>query len=92
MSAIETAANQVDRDASVPTVTSTAPVRPSAACASKRSRIGPVKSTSRSNANDPIAANVARIGLPITTSPSANSAGMTIAARVARRSAVNPGS
>ena len=46
-----------------------------------------MKSTSNSIANEPNAANVAMIGLPITLSPSANIAGITIAALAARRSA-----
>jgi len=49
-----------------------------------------VKSTSSSIANEPNAANVASWGLPITLSPSANMAGMTIAVLPARRSATRP--
>ncbi len=67
--------------------TNARPRRASAACACRRSRIGPPKSTSSSIANEPNAANVATTGLPITLSPSANIAGITIAARPARRSA-----
>ena len=52
-----------------------------------RSRIGPTKSTSSSIANEPKAAKVATTGFPITSVPSAKSAGMTIAVRPARRSA-----
>src|SRR5271165_1253397 len=52
-----------------------------------RSLIVPPKSTSSSIANEPNAAKVASTELSITLSPSANMAGMTIAARPARRSA-----
>ena len=86
-SAIATAATGVDCDASVPTHTKTPPTRASEACARRRSRIGPPKSTSSSIANEPNTANVASVGLPITLSPRANIAGITIAARPARRSA-----
>ena len=41
-------------------------------------------------ANEPNAANVARLGLPITLSPNANVAGMTSAVRPDRRSAARP--
>jgi hypothetical protein len=85
--AIATTASQTASEASVPSVTRTSPVSASAACACSRSRSGPLKSASSSIANEPNAANVARIGLAITSSPSANIAGITIAARPARRSA-----
>ena len=85
--AIAIAASQGSRDARVPTQTRTPPVRASVACDCSRSRIGPLKSTSTSVANDPNAANVATLRLPMTRSPSANREGMTIAARAARRSA-----
>jgi hypothetical protein len=65
-------------------------VTASAACASSRARIGPLKSTSSSIANEPKTAKMASVGLAITSLPSANIAGMTIAARAARRSAANP--
>ena len=70
--AIDTAATQAVRDVSVPTVTSTAPVTARARWAWTRCRIGPPKSTSRSRANDPNAANVPRVGLPSTSTPNAN--------------------
>ena len=44
----------------------TPPASASAACACSRSRIGPLKSTSSSIANEPNAANVATSGLPMT--------------------------
>ncbi len=90
--AIESAASQADRLASVPSVTNTAPTATSRRWAWTRSRIGPPKSTSRSRAKEPNAANVANVASPITFSPNANSAGMTIAVRPARRSAPSPGS
>src|SRR5215212_4534072 len=89
---IETAASSVDRDARVPRQTSSAPATASDAWASSRSRNSPPKSTSTNIANDPKAANVATAGLPITLSPNANIAGMTTAARAARRRARKPGS
>ena len=76
----------------MPSATKTPPVTASAAWAWSRARIGPGKSTSSSIAKEPNAANVATAGLPITRSPRANIAGMTSAARAARRSAPNPGS
>jgi hypothetical protein len=85
--AIDTAASHTACDASVPRQTNTPPATASAACAWSRSRIGPLKSTSSSIAKDPKAANVASTALPMTLSPSANMAGMTIAVRPARRSA-----
>ena len=63
----------------MPRQTKTAPATASAACACSRSRIGPAKSTSSSIANEPNAANVATVGLPITLSPRANIAGITSA-------------
>ena len=89
-SAIAIAASHAEREASVPRHTNTPPATASAACACSRSRIGPGKSTSSSIANEPKAANVANAGLPITRSPSANIAGMTSAARPARRSGGEP--
>ncbi len=91
-SPIASAPSQAEREQTVPTQTNTAPASASPTCAWSRSRIGPPKSTSNSIANEPNAANVATAGLPITSSPSANMAGMTKAARPARRNAANPGS
>ena len=88
--AIATAASHAAREASVATQTNTPPVTASAASAWSRSATGPPKSTRSSIAKDPNAANVATCGLPMTLSPKANKAGMTIAARVARRSAAKP--
>ena len=85
--AIEQAATAVDREASVPRPMSTQHITPRPAWASRRSRIGPVKSTSSSMAKAPKAAKVATPGLAITLSPMANIAGMTIAVRPARRRA-----
>ena len=48
----------------MPTQTKTAPASASAACARSRSRIGPLKSTSSSIANEPNAANVADRRVP----------------------------
>ena len=90
--AIASAAVQAEREASVPMQTNAAPVAASAVCACSRERIGPPKSTSSSIANAPIAAKIDTVGLPITWEPSANSAGITSAARPARRSADSPGS
>ena len=70
--AIASAATTVQREASVPRQMRTAQATTSALWASTRSRIGPEKSTSSSIANEPKAAKVARIGLPITLSPMAN--------------------
>ena len=88
--AIAEAASHAAPDASVPVQTTTAPTTARAACACSRSRIGPLKSTSSSIAKDPNAANVATSPLPITLSPRANMAGITIAVRPARRSAARP--
>jgi hypothetical protein len=90
--AMPTAASQVVRDASVPKQISNAQHTPSAAWSRRRSLIAPEKSTSSSIANDPNAANVATVGLPIALSPRANIAGISNAARAARRSAPYPGS
>jgi hypothetical protein len=91
-SAIATAASPGEREATVPSDTNTPPVSASAACACSRALIGPGKSTSSSIANEPKAANVATAGLAITTSPSANMAGMTSAARAPDDRALNRGS
>ena len=88
--AIATAANHAVCEASVARQTNTPPVTASAASAWSRSAMGPPKSTRSSIAKDPNAANVATCGLPMTLSPKANMAGMTIAARVARRNAAKP--
>ena len=64
--AIAIAASHGSRDASVPAQTRTAPASPSVACACSRSRIGPLKSTSTTVANEPNAANVATLRLPMT--------------------------
>jgi hypothetical protein len=85
--AIETAATQTFREASVPRQTNAPPVRASASWACRRSRNEPPKSTSSSMENEPNAANVATAGSPISLSASANIAGITTAARPARRSA-----
>ena len=85
--AMPTTAIQVVCDASVPSEISTAQVTPSSAWARTRSRIGPLKSTSSSIANEPNAANKAIRGLSITLMPSASIAGMISAVRPARRSA-----
>jgi hypothetical protein len=89
-SAIPAAASQALRLASVPRQMNAPHVKARAACACSRSRIGPLKSTSSSIANEPKAANVATSGFPIHLSPMAKSDGMTIAVRVARRSAPKP--
>ena len=91
-SAIAATASQVVFEASVAMQTNTAPVTASAAWARSRERIGPAKSTNRSIANEPKAAKVDSVGLPITTLPSANIAGITSAVRAARRSAFRLGS
>ena len=92
ISAMAAAANHVVRDTSVARQISPAHPPPSAAWFKRRSPIGPEKSASNSIANEPNAANVARVGLPITLSLSANIAGMISAVRVARRNARYPGS
>ncbi len=89
--AVVAAASQTLCEASVPRQTSAHPASASAACARRRSSSGPPKSTSSSIANEPNAANVASAGLAITSSPNANIAGITIAARPARRSASEVG-
>ena len=90
--AIATAPSQAERDTRVPANTKTAPTSTRAMWACRRSRIGPLKSTNKSIANEPNAANVAKVGSPITLSPKANMAGMMIAVRAARRNAAYPGS
>ena len=89
-SAIAAAARQVAREASVPIHTNMPPTAASAACACSRTRIGPLKSTSSSIANEPNAAKVAIVGLPMTLSLRANIAGMTRVVQPARRSAERP--
>jgi hypothetical protein len=88
--AIAAAASQGLRDASVPVQTSAPPATARAACACRRSRMGPPKSTSNSIANEPNAAKVASSGLSSPLSPMAKSAGMMIAVRAARRSTAYP--
>jgi hypothetical protein len=90
--AIAAAASQAEREASVPRQTNTAPTAANAACACSRLRIGPPNSTSSTSANEPNAAKVATVGLPITFVPSANMPGITTAARAALRVAESPGS
>src|SRR5262245_51975821 len=89
---IAVVATQTEFDASVPRHHNTAPAGTSASCERNRSTIVPEKSTSRTIANDPNAANVATAGFPITLSPIANIAGTTTAPRAALRSPTNPGS
>ena len=88
--AIAMAASHTVCEASVARQTNTPPVTASAACAWSRSAMGPPKSARSSIAKDPNAAYVATCGLPMTLSPTANMAGMIIAARAARRSAAKP--
>jgi hypothetical protein len=92
MSAIAPVAIHSFLEQRVPSVMFAAPTTASDAYAIKRLRIGPPNSTSTSIAKEPNAANVATCGLPITLSANANTAGITIAARAALRSATNPGS
>jgi hypothetical protein len=73
------------REASVPRQISTAPPAHSPRWASIRSRRDPPKSTSRSIANDPKAANSATTSSSTTYFPSANTTGRTSAVRVALR-------
>jgi len=81
------AASHAAREASVPMQTSMPLATASAIWFCTRTRIGPAKSTSNNMAKEPRAAKVAIVGLPMTLSPMANSAGMTIAVRPARRRA-----
>ena len=74
----------------MPSTTSTAPASASASCERRRSAIGPENDASSRLAKEPNAANAATCGLPITFTLSANSAGITIAVRPARRSASRP--
>ena len=85
---IATADSHTGCDASVPSETSTAPTTASAASACARSRSGPPKSTKSSIANDPNAEKIATSGLRRTPLANANSNGITMAARLARRSAL----
>ncbi len=85
--AIAVAASHGSREAAVATQIKMAPAMASDACACSRCDIGPLKSTSSSIAKEPNAANVATSALPMTLSPSANRAGMTIAVLQARRRA-----
>jgi hypothetical protein len=86
-SATAAAASHAAREASVPMQTSMPLATASAIWFCTRTRIGPAKSTSNNMAKEPRAAKVAIVGLPMTLSPMANSAGMTIAVRPARRRA-----
>ncbi len=90
--AIEATASQTGFDSSVPRHTKTAPTTASQDCAWRRSRSGPLKSTSISMANEPNAEKIATSAFRRTTLPKANSTGITMAVRPARRSAANPGS
>ncbi len=90
--AVTTAASHVVREARVPRQMRPAHPTARAVWHCSRLRIEPPKSTSSSIAKDPKAAKVARTGFPRTGPQSANAAGMISAARVARRSAANPGS
>ena len=89
---IAAAAIQAEVDASVPRQTSAAPATASASSACSRARIEPLNSTNSSSAKEPNAANVAMVALPITSVLRASIAGITTAARPARRSAMKPGS
>ena len=85
-------ASQVVRETRVPRQISTAPASASEAWAATRSPIEPPKSTNKSMANAPKAEKIATVGFPMTFSATANTPGMTIAARPARRRAENPAS
>ncbi len=87
---IATAASHAVLETSVAGAMSTHPIATRKLCAASRSPSVPPKSASRSIANEPNAANVATSALPITWDPTANSAGMTIAVRAARRVARRP--
>ena len=76
----------------MPRQTKAAPTTISDTWAASRSRSRPPNATKSSIARDPNAANVATVALPMTFSLSAKMAGMTIAARPARRSADRPAS
>ena len=84
------AASQSTVETAVPSTTNTAPASASASWERRRSAIGPENDASPRLAKAPNAANAATWGLPITFTLSANSAGITIAVRPARRSASRP--
>src|SRR5271163_1740905 len=85
--AIVTAASQAVWETNVPRQINAQHATTSVAWLRRRSSIGPRKSTITSIANDPNAANNAVVASPITSSQNAKTAGITIAARPARRSA-----
>jgi hypothetical protein len=91
-SSTPTAASHGTRETSVPRQIRAAVASTSAPWAKSRSRSGPPKSAKSSIAIEPKAANTATPGLPRTTSASENRTGITIAARVLRRSAERPAS
>ncbi len=80
-------ATTVDCETSVPRQISTTQASPISACDRRRSSREPWKSTSNRFANEPKAMKYDIVGLPITLSANANSPGISIAARPARRSA-----
>ncbi len=82
---IVAAASHVDRETRVPRQIRAAPAAARVRWDSTRFRREPPKSTIRSIANEPKLENSATTGLPMTSSPTANRAGMTIAVRAARR-------
>ena len=87
---IAAAASHAFLEPSVAGAMSTHPIATRKLCAASRSPSVPPKSASSSIANEPNAANVATSGFPMTWDPTANSAGMTIAVRAARRVARKP--
>ena len=89
---VTSAAIQAEPDASVPIVISTTPAAIRLICACSRSVIEPVKSTNSTIAIDPNEAKIPITGFPITSDANANNAGITIAARAARRVADSPAS
>lgn len=88
MTNIATVAMTTERDANVPRQMKTAQASPSSVCERSLSSRVPVKSTNSSIANEPNARKYDMPAFSMTFSPSANSAGITIAARPARRSAM----
>src|SRR5206468_5359128 len=91
IAAIALAPTHAFQEQRVPRLMNAAPTHPRLTYASRRLRHGPPNSTSTSIANDPKAAKIDVCGWAITLSASANTAGMTIAARAAVFSAARSG-
>src|SRR5260370_2545945 len=89
---ITTAASQADDETNVPSATSAAPTIVAVRYAIARGRRMPPKSEITSSEKQPNITKIRLCGSPRSSFANAKASGMTMAARVARRRAPNPGS